>query len=91
MESNSESNRETCEGFAGNAPFEEKNEQTHFCSTKKLIAIIILSIIIISIIIVIIILLTSNSEKEVLITCEPGYYLPEDDKSQCLPCSENCK
>ena len=72
MESNSESNRETCEGFTGNATFEQNNEQSHFCSIKKLIAIIILSIIIISIIIVIILLLTRKSEKEVLINASLG-------------------
>ena len=92
MKSNSESNRESNEEFPENHLLEENPEKTPFLTnSKKLIIISILSIIFISLIIVIILLSKGTSEKEIPITCDSGYYLPEDDKSHCLPCLENCK
>ena len=93
MESISESNRETYQGFV-NEPFEDNPKRTNFFTTetKKLIIIISLSIIIISLITVILLLSTKKTEKKNPIICDDGYYLPEDDKSHCLQCSENhCK
>ena len=88
MESNSESNRESYQQFGANDPTEDRDkpEQAKSFPTKKIIIIISLLIIIIALIIVII-LLTKKT-----LTCDEGYYLPEDDKSQCLKCSEeHCK
>ena len=69
-------------------------KRNKICSTKIIIISISISIIIIALIIFLlyyyIINPNSENEKEKII-CDPGNYLPEDDPSKCLKCSEeNC-
>ena len=85
MESNSEdlSNRESYQKIGENDPTDIKEKEQKAFPIKKIIIILAITIIIIFLIIILIIFLTKED-----IICEPGYYLPEDDKSQCLKCSE---
>ena len=65
----------------------EKNK----ISSKKIIIIISVSITIVVVSLAIFLIYYFVIRKDKLI-CEPGYYLPEDDESQCLKCSlDKCK
>ena len=92
MELNSEdiSNRESYQKFGQNDPTDDKtNNSKCFQINIKLLIIIILIIILIATIIAIIILLVFTDKDELI--CDKGYFLPEDDPSQCIKCSvEKC-
>ena len=65
----------------------EKNK----IGSKKIIIIISVSISIVVVSLAIFLIYYFIIRKDKLI-CEPGYYLPEDDESQCLKCSlDKCK
>lgn len=65
----------------------EKNK----IGSKKIIIIISVSISIVVVSLAIFLVYYFVIRKDKLI-CEPGYYLPEDDESQCLKCSlDKCK
>ena len=84
-------------GFEERTSNENNINRSKICSKKIIIISISISIIIISLTIFLLyyFIIKQNSEdkkeKEKII-CDPGYYLPEDDPSKCLKCSEeNCK
>jgi len=89
MEGSSEdlSNRESYQKFGENDPTDNnKIKESKSFPMKKICIITLSTLIFIVIIIIAIIFLTKEKLK-----CEPGYYLPDDDSSQCLKCSEeNC-
>ena len=65
-------------------------EKNKICSKKIIIIISVsISIVVVSLAIFLIYYFVIKKEK---IICEPGYYLPEDDESECLKCSlDKCK
>lgn len=89
MEGSSEdiSNRESYQKFGENDPSDDnKIKESKSFPMKKIFIITLFTLLFIVIIIIAIIFLTKEKLK-----CEPGYYLPDDDSSQCLKCSEeNC-
>lgn len=90
MEANINANKESPE-FSNfdrmTSPLDGEKEEIKVNKTLGLKFIIIISVIILSIILLIVLIVVLNKKKE----CESGYYLPEDDKSNCQKCSvDNC-
>ena len=74
-----------------NSPLNEEKEEIKGCRKMSIKLIIIISSIILSIILLIILFLIINKLGNKQKECESGYYLPDDQKSQCRKCSvDNC-